>query len=143
MKAQTQNYIKMKKLTSLERTQLVTKLVNEFRTVFTDPFTAEFLSLQMRSVDCPSANRIFSVLKNSHQIKKVSKGLYEFAFSEPVYYKAIQEELDKVVEAQREYQAKSDKKKLLVEDDPIQQAINLLKSNGYKIFKSVTTFEEV
>ena len=147
MEAQTQTTLIMKKLSSLERTQLVTQLVNEFKLVFPQPFTEQALTLQLRSVNCPYAKGIFLVLKKSNQIKKVGPSQYRFTFDEPVYYKAIQKELDAIVENQKQYQLKSDSKKqqttIVEEVDAIQHAIDLLKANGYKISKPVTTFVEI
>lgn len=88
----------MKLQSSIERTQSVTKCINEFKTVYT-MFTKEGMAFNLRNINCPYARYIFPILKKTHQIKKVAKGMYEFVSAEPVYYKSIQKDLDGVVEA--------------------------------------------
>jgi hypothetical protein len=45
----------------------------------------------------------------------------------------------------KRYLEKKDKmsKEVLVSTNPIEEAIKLLKENGYKIYKPTTTFEEI
>jgi len=142
----------MKRLTSTERAQAVCKAINEFRIVYAF-FTSEEMAAQLKSIKCPYAKSIFSILNKTHQIKPTTQGKYVFTFLEPVYYKAIQAALDEVADAQKGYQEKfqnkksepkvASKPKEVIKEFTIEQAIALLKANGYKISKPVTTYEEI
>lgn len=140
----------MKRLTSTERAQTVVKALNEFRIVFPNAFTSQQLTLQLKSINCPWAKNIFSVLNKTHQIKSIGKSQYVFKYAEPVYYKAIQATLDELVESfklsQYKWLGKESKGKtesLPIIDCSIEEAIALLKGLGYKISKPVTTYEEI
>lgn len=143
----------MKRLTPTERAKSIVKSINEFRTVFPGAFTSKQLTLQLQSINCLWAKSIFSILRKSKQIKSIGNKQYVFAFDEPVYYKTIQSILDDTVESFKESQYKwLGKKPKLKEtatisettfESSIEQAITLLKSNGYKISKPVTIYEEI
>ena len=63
----------------------------------------------------------------------------------PIYIKtlerAIRKGLDKQIQYQKTYM--NNKQKAVVQNTLIEDAIKLLKENGYKVYKPTTTFEEI
>lgn len=72
-------------------------------------------------------------------IIRIKRGIYTVN-PKPVYKERLQTCFSELKKANDRYQSNRDKSSL---DEQIQCAINLLKNNGYKVYKSIIKFEEV
>ena len=72
--------------------------------------------------------------RNNTPYTLINKNTYNFCKSSPIYYILFENSIKKLVKRQVKYTEKWKKKQTF---DPINEAIELLKSNGYKIFKEV------
>ena len=72
-------------------------------------------------------------------ILRVKRGIYTVN-PKPVYKERLQTCFNELKKTNGKYQSSRDKYSL---DEQIQQAINLLKNNGYKVYKSIIKYEEV
>lgn len=94
-------------------------------------------------------SRLFTEMEKLHIINNVGKSgrclLYKFS-TEPIYkgklenwYKNARTHHNEAVKNLRNKK----NTQIVIIEDPIQEAIKLLKENGYKIYKPICTYEEI
>jgi len=145
----------MKESLSLIRAQKAVAIINELKEQ-KSAFTGISLSHALKMSGCPYSQFVFSILKKTGMIVKFKKREYVFAYDAPVYYKTIQKGLDECATNQLDYTKKYKGKPELVQNsfgdivsnseiidfiDPIEEAIALLKANGYKLQRPVIKYE--
>lgn len=112
-------------------------------------FTKDDLEDFLRSQRAPYWNRMLAILNKSGQIEKIDTGLYKFSNVEPVCYKSIVQEMDRVIDSASKSCSKWRSSKTLKVGQPkntkssVDEAIALLKNLGYRILKPRTEFDEV
>ena len=105
-----------------------------------EKFTKEELIQNLKNINCPYALAVFSFLKKEGLISK-NNGVYTFADSKPVYFGILKPALDEASSKNIGYFKKSVAAKAIPKD-PIEDAIALLKSKGFKIMRQVIEFVE-
>lgn len=110
----------------------ITLILNTIKNYLND-FELKELSTLLKQNNCPYWNRISTILIKRNLITKSSKGRYDF-ISSPIYYSIIECELINILKKQKKYTDKW-KKSIIISEE--QQAIEFLKSLGYKIFKEM------
>ena len=126
---------------SKERAKKVSALINKVKDTFQQKFTLKQLTDEFRNHKVPYASQVVTLLKNLGLIYTTSpRGEYEFFdCGKPIFHGDILAGLDEISAKHAKSVDKYRKKEGLSE----QQAINLLKSKGYKILKPITQFEEI
>lgn len=124
--------------------------LNELKKYLFDstPFSAATLEEALKVFGFKSVRTLVLGLKKHQIIVPCSNG-YKFPDKNPIYIgtleKAVNHSKDLMKQYNKRYLEKKDKrsKEVLVSTNPIEEAIKLLKENGYKIYKPTTTFEEI
>lgn len=124
--------------------------LNELKKYLFDstPFSAATLEEALKIYGFKSVRTLVLGLKKHQIIVPCSNG-YKFPDKNPIYIgtleKAVNHSKDLMKQYNKRYLEKKDKrsKEVLVSTNPIEEAIKLLKENGYKIYKPTTTFEEI
>lgn len=124
--------------------------LNELKKYLFDstPFSAATLEEALKVFGFKSVRPLVLGLKKHQIIVPCSNG-YKFPDKNPIYIgtleKAVNHSKDLMKQYNKRYLEKKDKmsKEVLVSTNPIEEAIKLLKENGYKIYKPTTTFEEI
>ena len=124
--------------------------LNELKKYLFDstPFSAATLEEALKIYGFKSVKTLILGFKKYQIIVPCSKG-YKFPDKNPIYIgtleKAVNHSKDLMKQYNKRYLEKKDKrsKEVLVSTNPIEEAIKLLKENGYKIYKPTTTFEEI
>lgn len=112
------------------------------------PFSAASLEEALKIYGFKSVKTLILGFKKYQIIVPCSKG-YKFPDKNPIYIgtleKAVNHSKNVMKQYNRKYLEKKDKmsKEVLVSTNSIEEAIKLLKENGYKIYKPTTTFEEI
>lgn len=115
-------------------------------------FTVEELTNALKKQNCPYPGKIVEFLKQQKLILAYQKGYYNFSNSEPIYFGTIRPYLDRISSDNLKYTKKwHEKKKGVVvssSSSPVldlteEKAIKFLKTLGYRIQRSVSTWEEV
>lgn len=85
----------------------------------------------LRSLEFPSTELFFKLFIEYKVLLRVCKNTYEFK-NKSVYW-------EKIKQIVQNYQQiiRNNNNKYKIKKDPIQEAIDLLKNNGYKIFKEI------
>ena len=114
-----------------------------------EPISKEVLISSLKNCGLPYNASYWTVFRNSGLIVNSSWGKYYFAHKEPINLKALIELHHRYTALTRQYnQTKKLKKNPVQEYSPslesqIQDAITLLKSNGYEIYKQVISYEKI
>ena len=124
--------------------------LNELKKYLFDstPFSAATLEEALKVFGFKSVRTLVLGLKK-HQIIVPRSNGYKFPDKNPIYIgtleKAVNHSKNVMKQYNKKYLEKKDKmsKEVLVSTNPIEEAIKLLKENGYKIYKPTTTFEEI
>ena len=124
--------------------------LNELKKYLFDstPFSAAALEEALKIYGFKSVKTLILGFKKYQIIVPCSKG-YKFPDKNPIYIgtleKAVNHSKNVMKQYNKKYLEKKDKmsKEVLVSTNPIEEAIKLLKENGYKIYKPTTTFEEI
>lgn len=124
--------------------------LNELKKYLFDstPFSAATLEEALKIYGFKSVKTLILGFKKYQIIVPCSKG-YKFPDKNPIYIgtleKAVNHSKNVTKQYNKKYLEKKDKmsKEVLVSTNPIEEAIKLLKENGYKIYKPTTTFEEI
>lgn len=119
---------------SKEATALLNK-IKEASQITGKPMTKKFLTDSLKACGMPNHSKFWKIFVNSGAITQISKGLYNWSRVKPLYWELLE-------------QIKQDYKNLRKQDSmkpkhqvTIEEAISLLKENGYKIMKP--TYVEV
>jgi len=106
-------------------------------------FSRKELVRVLTNSGCPYPAFVVPMLVRKKLIHKINNS-YEFSHSEPIYFGAIQKDLDEIYATFRGYQDKNRgiSTAIVGKTDEVQKAIAFLKSQGFKIMKPVTNFEE-
>ena len=126
------------KMKQQQTAKTISLIVNGIRDSIND-FTLEELTALLKQNQCPYWNRVTTALKAHNLIIKGEKNTYNFCKLSPIYYIIFENSLKKLAKRQAKYTEKH-KSKMNCQEviiDPIIEAIELLKSNGYKIFKEI------
>lgn len=107
------------------------------------PFTKETLLEGLRNCGIPANSIFWNVLNSENIIARVSKNTFAFTSKEPIHVSVLARLYKKYQEIKKKYYTKSQKQEKPIEKDLIQEAIKLLKANGYKIYSVVTSLKEV
>ena len=109
------------------------------------PFTKKSLIRTFKGCGLPTNGTFWHIFRNSGVIKQVNKGLYVFASENPIYEGVLASIKRKYSEYTKNHKNKPDKEEVVeesteettveviqpVKTDKIQEAIDLLKQNGY------------
>ena len=136
----------MKTCNPEQRAKKATQAISAVRSI-KDQFNMTELIIALKTANCPYPDRVASILKQQNIITKY-KGVYSFVSPEPVHYKTIINDLEKVSLMFRGNQTKSnkvvEKKDEVVKIQlTIEEAISYLKSQGFKVMKPFIQYEEV
>ena len=110
------------------------------------PFTKKAMLENLKRCGLPTNSTFWSVFRNSRILQEVSKGEFMFVSKDPIYVGVLKTLKEKYQELIRRYNNSNKKppkeefKDKLPETDSlalIQSAIDLLKKQGYQIFKPV------
>lgn len=96
-------------------------------------FTTEQLVQFLKEQNCPYAAYVPKALLSEGHIVKQGK-VFKFAHSEPIYFGSIRRHLDNAYEMSVS-PSKGIKKALILKEEHLPGAIELLKNHGYRIFK--------
>lgn len=128
------------------------KHLNELKKVFElNPFTRKSFVNALKDYQFPSARYLFDELVHHQFIVKTEEG-FVFQHKGPIYKEALETMCKNVRKRNADYLKKylSNKKKkntkksfIVSSENLIENAIKLLKDNGYKILKPITNFEEI
>ena len=144
-----------------ERAREISLVINRVKETLHN-FTQDDLNRSLKDLNCPYRKSIFSILRQKNLIVKTGD-IWNFFGKEPIHFRIIQADIDKLANAGLGYcQTHYEKKKLnqqmsslpaLVEaasevienkrDLADEELISYLKSKGYKILRPVTNYEEV
>lgn len=94
-------------------------------------FTYNELLQFSKAINFPMNNNIFSFLRKSGKVKKVSKSQFSFQ-EDPIHWKFFRTTVEYYKELNKKYYQNLKSKNFVSEID---KAISLLKQNGYLIFK--------
>lgn len=113
----------------------ITKRINEVkRTIGNNIVSLTELTELFKQNNLPTHNMfIYAFIKKC--MVKVSRGKYRFRSSNPIYYKVIEN-----IYVQRDRTLKTQSVEIINKEE---EAIQYLKSLGYRIFKVIQTLEEV
>lgn len=141
-----------------ERAKITAKCINTIKFNNFHSFSSSEITSELKKAHCPYSQFILSVLLKCNIVSKIGTNTYSFNASDPIYYKALQKEMDYLSQRQQEYTNRSQAKKtnpttsapeviklvtkLKSDDVLISEAIELLKTLGYKISKPVVSYEE-
>lgn len=128
-----------------QRAKNVTSAISTVRSIKNE-FNMTELVIALKTANCPYPGEVASLLKKKNYITK-RNGTYYFSSPEPVYYKTILNDLEEIY---LKYKPKSKnetnfvkKGKVVKVQLTIEEAISYLKSQGFKVMKPVTQYEEV
>ena len=126
---------------SKQTSQTIALIVNGIKNSIHN-FNLEELAKLLKQNGCPYWNKVSTMLLSHNLLIKNNKNKYNFVTTSPIYYIHFETELLKIRKRQSKYSKKwNDKKseKVIIIDESISidKAIQLLKSNGYKIFKEI------
>lgn len=124
--------------------------LNELKKYLFDstPFSAATLEEALKIYGFKSVRTLVLGFKKHQIIVPCSNG-YKFPDKNPIYIgtleKAINYGKDLTKQYNKRYLEKKSKesKEVSVSTNPIEEAIKLLKENGYRVYKPTTTFEEI
>ena len=136
------------------------KKLNEIKNVYlmTGAFKKESFVNSLKEIGIKMAPSVFKEMLNQEILVKLSKNQYFFKDDKPIYIGTLEQIIkivrkNKAAEAKKYYyKAKNDNKaefdnvefaEIIDSDSEIRRAIALLKQNGYKIYKCITTYEEI
>lgn len=128
-----------------QRAKNVTSAISTVRSIKSEFNMTEFI-IALKTARCPYPGEVASLLKKRNLITK-RNGMYSFTLAEPVYYKTIVDDLEKIY---LKYKPKSETNVKAVKKDEvvkiqltIEEAISYLKSQGFKVMKPFIQYEEV
>ena len=104
-------------------------------------FSKEMMLQGLKGSGLPVNSIFWNVFLNSNIIARISKTEYRFVNEEPIYIRHLENIKCKYSEIRKKYLKEAPAETNV--SDPIQEAINLLKENGYKILKLTTEYIEV
>lgn len=134
------------------------KKLNEIKNVYlmTGAFKKEDFVNTLKEIGIKMAPSVFREMLNQEILVKLSKNQYFFKDDKPIYIGTL-EQIIKTVRKNKAAEAKKYYKKahcnvesnniefaeIVSNESEIRRAIALLKQNGYKIYKCITTYEEI
>ena len=127
---------------SKQTAQTIALIINGIKNSIND-FSLEELTNLLKQNKCPYWNRITTILLSHNLLVKDGKNKYNFINNCPIYYIHFETELIKILKRQNKYSKKWYDKKVVnndiitIELTEVEKAIQLLKENGYKIFKEI------
>lgn len=128
------------------------KHLNELKKVFSlSTFKRKAFVNALRDYQFPNAQEFFDELIKQGFIEKTTSGFY-FKYKNPIVLEALEKMMKNVRKRKaddfkkyfRNKKQKNTKQSFIASSENlIENAIKLLKNNGYKILKPITNFEEI
>ena len=138
-----------------KQAKLASETIANFRIIFSKGFEKRDFHTYLSSCKVPWTYQLYDIMKRQGDIYTVD-GVSWFSSDSPIYYKKLEKYMLEAREKQNKYTKTYNNKKnmplrreydktiiIVSKEQQIEEAIKLLKENGYRVQKPVTTFEEV
>lgn len=107
------------------------------------PFTKESMFRTLKGCGLPTTSTFWMLFKRKGIIQEVKHGYYLFTSKQPIYIGVLQDLKREYTEYYRKYRKKPLQAKIVDRNSEIKAAISILIEAGYKVFKPVTSYEEI
>lgn len=131
----------------METRQMIIKLNEIKKSIGNNSFTTEELRSILKNNGFRGISALIHGMRHTKIIQKISTSKKDGSqFSEigtPIYIGTLERAISYGKNCDKQYKINSSQKKSKDLSNPIEEAIKLLKNNGYKVLKPTYSFEEV